>query len=57
VSWLVSELVRGLLQFSPSELLLLEAGSCGLGIIREPRGSERPPLKTVARQRLVKTAV
>jgi hypothetical protein len=27
VSWLVTELVRGLPRFSPCELLLLEAGS------------------------------
>jgi hypothetical protein len=29
--------VRGLLQFSPYELLLLEAGSLDTGIVREPR--------------------
>jgi hypothetical protein len=29
--------VRGLLQFSPCQLLLLEAGSWGTGIVREPR--------------------
>jgi hypothetical protein len=35
---LVSERVRGLLRFSRFELLLLEAGSWGMGIVREPRG-------------------
>jgi hypothetical protein len=34
--WWVNELVRGLLWFSPCELLLLEAGSWGSGIVREP---------------------
>jgi hypothetical protein len=34
----VREWVRGLLRFSPCELLLLEAGSWGTGIVREPRG-------------------
>jgi hypothetical protein len=33
----MSEIVRGLLRFSPSELLLLEAGSSGTGIFREAR--------------------
>jgi hypothetical protein len=39
ISWTrkVSELVRALLQFSPCERLLLEAGRWGTGIIREPR--------------------
>jgi hypothetical protein len=38
VSWLVSsQLVKGLLQFSPCELLLLEAGSRGTEIVRESR--------------------
>jgi hypothetical protein len=36
-SWLASQWVRGLLQFSPSELLLLEAGSWGMGTVRQPR--------------------
>jgi hypothetical protein len=31
-----SEWVRGLLQFSPCELLLLEAGSWSMGIVRKP---------------------
>jgi hypothetical protein len=35
--WLVSEWVRGPLRFSPSELLLLEAGGWGIGIVQEPR--------------------
>jgi hypothetical protein len=39
LSWLVSEWVRGPLQFSPCEPLLLEAGSWGTGIIRESRVS------------------
>jgi hypothetical protein len=30
------QLVRGLLQFGRCELLLLEAGSWGTGIVREP---------------------
>jgi hypothetical protein len=34
----ISESVRGLLRFSPCELLLLEAGSWGTRTIREPRG-------------------
>jgi hypothetical protein len=34
----VGELVRGLLLFSPCELLLLEAGTWRTGIFREPRG-------------------
>jgi hypothetical protein len=38
-SWLVSEWVRGLLRFSPCELLLLEAGLWETRIDREPRGS------------------
>jgi hypothetical protein len=38
VIWLVSKLVRGLLRFSPCELLLWEAGSWGLVIVRETRG-------------------
>jgi phage FluMu protein Com len=33
----VSELVRGLLRCSRCELLLLEAGRCGMGTVREPR--------------------
>jgi hypothetical protein len=37
VSCWVSEL-RGLLRFSPCELLLLEAGSWGMGTVPEPRG-------------------
>jgi hypothetical protein len=38
VSWLVSDqLVRGLLQFSTCQLLLLDACRRGTGIIREPR--------------------
>jgi hypothetical protein len=37
VGWWVSELVRGLLLFSPCELMLLEAGSWCTGIVREPR--------------------
>jgi hypothetical protein len=36
-SWLVSEWIRGLLRSSPCEPLLLEAGSWGTGIVREPR--------------------
>jgi hypothetical protein len=36
-SWLVSESVRGLLRLNPCELLLLEAGSWGTGILRKPR--------------------
>jgi hypothetical protein len=36
--WLVSEWVRGLLRFSPCELLLWESGSWGTGTGREPRG-------------------
>jgi hypothetical protein len=36
----VDQSVRGLLQFSRCELLLLEAGSCGTGIVREPRVRE-----------------
>jgi hypothetical protein len=36
-SYLVGEWVRGLLRFSPCELLLLEAGSWGTRIVREPR--------------------
>jgi hypothetical protein len=36
VGWWVSEVVRGLLWFSPCELLLLEAGSWGTGIVWEP---------------------
>jgi hypothetical protein len=36
-SELVGEFVGGLLRFSPCELLLLEAVSCGGGIVREPR--------------------
>jgi hypothetical protein len=36
VVWWVSELVRELLKFSPCELLLLEAGSWGTGIVSEP---------------------
>jgi hypothetical protein len=38
VGWWVSELLRGLLRFSPGELLLLEAGSWGTGTFWEPRG-------------------
>jgi hypothetical protein len=34
----VSELVRGLLRFSPCELLLLEAGSWGTGTVQERKG-------------------
>jgi hypothetical protein len=34
VGWLA---VRGLLRFSPCEPVLLEAGSCGTRIVREPR--------------------
>jgi hypothetical protein len=34
----VSESGRGLLQFSPCELLLLEAGSSGTRPVQEPRG-------------------
>jgi hypothetical protein len=37
VSWLVSERVTGLLQFSPYELLLFEADSLGTAIVQEPR--------------------
>jgi hypothetical protein len=36
-SELVDEWVRGLLRYSPCELLLLESGTWGTGIIREPR--------------------
>jgi hypothetical protein len=36
-SWLVSDLVRGLLQSSPCAPLLLEAGSWGTEIVRESR--------------------
>jgi hypothetical protein len=39
-SELVGELVRGLLQFSRYELLLLEAGSRGTGTVLEPRERE-----------------
>jgi hypothetical protein len=35
---LVGEWVRGLLQFSPCELLLLEAANWGTGTVGEPRG-------------------
>jgi hypothetical protein len=35
--WAVSQLLRGLLQLSPCELLLLQAGSWGMGIVREAR--------------------
>jgi hypothetical protein len=35
---LVVELVRGLMWFSCCELLLLEAGSWGMGTVWEPKG-------------------
>jgi hypothetical protein len=37
IGWWVSEWVRGLLRFTPCELLLLEAGSWGTGIVWESR--------------------
>jgi hypothetical protein len=40
-SELVGKLVRGLLQFSRCELLLLEAGSCGTWSVWEPRVRRR----------------
>jgi hypothetical protein len=47
--------VTELLRFSRCELLLLEAGSGGRGQSGIPEEEERPPLKAVTRQRLVKT--
>jgi hypothetical protein len=39
----------------PCELLLLEAGSLGSRIVREPRVRGSPPLEADTRQILVKT--
>jgi hypothetical protein len=47
--------VRELLQFSHGEVLLLEVGNSGTGIVREPSVSRGPLLEAVSRQQLVKT--
>jgi hypothetical protein len=52
---LVSELIRGLLQFSFWEPLLLEAGSWGRGEFGNPEKGECPPLKAATKQWLVET--
>jgi hypothetical protein len=46
---LSSPLVKGLLQFSRCELLLLEGGSQGTGIDWEPRIRETPTIEAVTR--------
>jgi hypothetical protein len=38
--WLVSEFVREKLGLNSCETLLLEADSCGSGLVREPKGRE-----------------
>jgi hypothetical protein len=45
------KIVRGLLRFSPCDLLLLEAGNCDTGTVREPRGRGTSPLEAVTKQR------
>jgi hypothetical protein len=45
----VSELVTGLLWFSHCELLLLEAGSWGLGEFGKPQDRECPPLEAATK--------
>jgi hypothetical protein len=55
VNELVTELVRGLLQFIRCDLLLLEAGSWGRGQIGNSEAGERPPLKAATKERPVET--
>jgi hypothetical protein len=47
--------VRGLLQFSRYDLLLLEAGSCGREQIANPEEGTRRSLEAAAEQRLGKS--
>jgi hypothetical protein len=47
--------LRGLLRFSPYELLLLEAGSWGTGQFGNPEEGESPLLEAATKRRLVET--
>jgi hypothetical protein len=50
VSWLESsQLVRGLVQFSRCELLLLDTGSWGMGIVREPSVRGKSAVETTTK--------
>jgi hypothetical protein len=53
----VSELVRELLRFNRSELLLWEAGSWDRGQFGNPKEGERPPFEAATKQRLFKTSL
>jgi hypothetical protein len=53
VKWVGWCALRELLQFIRCEPLLLDAGSWGKWIFREPRLSERPPLEAATSKRLV----
>jgi hypothetical protein len=48
----VTEVVRGLLQLSPCELLLLKPIAEARGQFGNPEERERPPLETVTRKKV-----